>query len=125
VYVSDRHPQYYEQQGGDPTIDTQIVKLKASAADLLYNMTTPKFGAQAIKKVAELGWKPVHVVDLTSSSLKTVLEPAGLEIGITIAGGAGILLLDEPTAGMNQDETAHFIELIRRIRKDRTVVVTV
>ena len=43
----------------DPTIDSQIVKLKAAGADLLYDASTPKFAAQAIK-VADLGWKPVH-----------------------------------------------------------------
>ena len=43
----------------DPTVDSQMVTLRASGADLFYNITTPKFGAQAIKKAAELGWKPV------------------------------------------------------------------
>jgi hypothetical protein len=55
------------------------VKIKAAGANLLYNMTTAKFAAQAIKKVAELGWKPVHIVDVNSTSVRTVLEPAGLE----------------------------------------------
>lgn len=63
----------------DPTVDSQIVTLKASGADTLYTMATPKFGAQAIRKVAELGWKPLNFVVSVSSSIKGVLEPAGLE----------------------------------------------
>ncbi|WP_441252126.1 ABC transporter substrate-binding protein [Tardiphaga sp. 71_E8_N1_1] len=63
----------------DPTIDSQIVKLKSSGADLLFNASTPKFAAQAIKKVADLGWKPVHIVDINATSVGAVLVPAGLD----------------------------------------------
>ena len=63
----------------DPTIDSQIVALKASGADTLYTMATPKFGAQAIRKIAELGWKPLNFIVSVSSSIKGALEPAGLE----------------------------------------------
>ena len=63
----------------DPTINSQIVKLKSSGADLLFNASTPKFAAQAIKKVADLGWKPVHIVDINATSVGAVLVPAGLE----------------------------------------------
>ena len=63
----------------EPTIDSQIVKLKASGADTLTSFSTGKFAAQSIKKVAELGWKPLHIVPNASSSLGTVLKPAGLE----------------------------------------------
>jgi ABC-type branched-subunit amino acid transport system substrate-binding protein len=63
----------------DPTIDSQIVKLKSSGADLLFNASTPKFAAQAIKKVADLGWKPTHIVDINATSVGAVLVPAGLE----------------------------------------------
>lgn len=65
----------------DPTIDSQIVKLKSSGADLFYNASTPKFAAQAIKKVADLGWKPVHIVDINATSVGAVMQPAGLENG--------------------------------------------
>ena len=51
----------------DPTVDSQMVTLKSSGADLFYNITTPKFGAQAIKKAAELGWKPVHILDINAT----------------------------------------------------------
>ncbi len=63
----------------DPTIDSQIVKLKSLGADLLYDASTPKFAAQAIKKVADLGWKPVHILDINATSVGAVMKPAGLE----------------------------------------------
>jgi branched-chain amino acid transport system substrate-binding protein len=63
----------------DPTIDSQILKLKASGADLMFSASTPKFAAQAIKKNAELGWKPVHILDINATSVGAVMQPAGLE----------------------------------------------
>jgi branched-chain amino acid transport system substrate-binding protein len=63
----------------DPTVDSQMVTLKASGADLFYNITTPKFGAQAIKKAAELGWKPVHILDINATPVSQTLVPAGLD----------------------------------------------
>jgi len=64
----------------DPTIDSQIIKLKSGGADLLYIASTPKFAAQAIKKVAELGWKPVRVLVSASASINATIIPAGVEI---------------------------------------------
>jgi branched-chain amino acid transport system substrate-binding protein len=63
----------------DSVIDSQVVTLKAAGADTLFLMTTPKFGAQAIRKIAELGWKPLTYISAVSTSIKTVLEPAGLQ----------------------------------------------
>ncbi len=63
----------------DPTVDSQMVTLKASGADLFYNITTPKFGAQAIKKAAELGWKPVQILDINATPVSQTLIPAGVE----------------------------------------------
>jgi branched-chain amino acid transport system substrate-binding protein len=63
----------------DPTIDSQIIALKASGADVLFNATTPKFAAQSIKKMAEIGWKPVHFLNQVSTSIGQVLAPAGVE----------------------------------------------
>jgi ABC-type branched-subunit amino acid transport system substrate-binding protein len=63
----------------EPTIDNHIVKLKASGADVFINITTPKFAAQAIKKVAELGWKPLHFLNNVSASVGAVIKPAGYE----------------------------------------------
>jgi len=63
----------------DPTIDSQIVSLKASGADVFFNVTTPKFAAQAIRKAYDIGWKPLHLLNNVSASIATVLVPAGLE----------------------------------------------
>ena len=63
----------------DPTIDSQIIKLKSAGADLFFSASTPKFAAQAIKKNAELGWKPVHILDINATSVGAVMQPAGLE----------------------------------------------
>jgi branched-chain amino acid transport system substrate-binding protein len=63
----------------DPTINSQIVRLRATGADLLYDITTPKFTTQSIKKVAEMDWKPVHILTINSTSIGGVLAPAGLE----------------------------------------------
>jgi branched-chain amino acid transport system substrate-binding protein len=63
----------------DPTVDSQIIRLKTAGADLLYNISTPKFAAQAIRKVAELNWKPVHIMTVNTSSVGGVLKPAGLD----------------------------------------------
>jgi branched-chain amino acid transport system substrate-binding protein len=62
-----------------PTIDSQIVNLKNSGADVFFNVTTPKFAAQAIKKTADIGWKPVHFLNNVSVSIASVMQPAGLE----------------------------------------------
>ena len=63
----------------DPTIASQIVTLKNTGADVLMEFATPKFAAQAIRKVAELEWKPEQFVVSPSNSVETVLKPAGLE----------------------------------------------
>ncbi|WP_213287015.1 ABC transporter substrate-binding protein [Bradyrhizobium sp. sGM-13] len=63
----------------EPTIDSHIVKLKASGADVFINITTPKFAAQAIKKNAEIGWKPLHFLNNVSASIGAVIKPAGME----------------------------------------------
>ncbi|MGF6427997.1 ABC transporter substrate-binding protein [Bradyrhizobium sp. Pha-3] len=63
----------------EPTIDSHIVRLKASGADVFFNITTPKFAAQAIKKNAELNWKPLHFLNNVSGSIGSVIKPAGFE----------------------------------------------
>src|ERR1044071_9018131 len=65
----------------EPTIDSHIVKLKSTGADVFMNITTPKFAAQAIKKVAEIGWKPLHFLNNVSASVGSVMKPAGFENG--------------------------------------------
>jgi branched-chain amino acid transport system substrate-binding protein len=63
----------------EPTIDSHIVKLKSTGADVFVNITTPKFAAQAIKKNAEIGWKPLHFLNNVSASIGSVIKPAGPE----------------------------------------------
>jgi ABC-type transport system involved in cytochrome c biogenesis ATPase subunit len=63
----------------DPTVDPQVLKLTASGADVLVNVTTPKFAAQVIKNIAEIGWKPTHFLINISVSVGAVLKPAGIE----------------------------------------------
>ena len=63
----------------EPTIDSHIVKIKSLNPDVLVIFTTPKFGAQTIKKVGELGWKPTLIITNVSASTATVMKPAGFE----------------------------------------------
>jgi branched-chain amino acid transport system substrate-binding protein len=63
----------------EPTIDSHVIKLKAAGADTFVSFTTPKFAAQAIKKVAELGWKPMYIQSNVGSSVGSVMKPAGFE----------------------------------------------
>ena len=63
----------------DPTIDSQMIQLKNSGANVFFNVSTPKFAAQAIKKAAEIGWKPAHYINNVSTSIATVMKPAGFE----------------------------------------------
>ncbi|MET0967938.1 MAG: ABC transporter substrate-binding protein, partial [Tardiphaga sp.] len=63
----------------EPTIDSHIINLKASGADTFISVTTPKSAVQAIRKVAEMGWKPLFIQGYASASIASVLKPAGLE----------------------------------------------
>ena len=63
----------------DPTVDSQIITLQDSGANVFLNASTPKFAAQAIRKASDIGWKPTQFVAFVSSSIGSVLTPAGLE----------------------------------------------
>jgi branched-chain amino acid transport system substrate-binding protein len=63
----------------DPTVDSQIVQLQASGADTFFNITIPKFAAQAIRKAYDTGWRPTHYLNNVSASIGSVLKPAGME----------------------------------------------
>ncbi|UFX47529.1 ABC transporter substrate-binding protein [Bradyrhizobium sp. 41S5] len=80
----------------DPTIDSQIVNLKAAGADVLMTITTPKFGAQAIRKVADLGWKPTHFIVSVASSIGGVLEPAGPEASTGLMTALATKVVGDP-----------------------------
>jgi branched-chain amino acid transport system substrate-binding protein len=80
----------------DPTIDSQIVKLKASGADVFVIAATPKFAAQAIRKTYEIGWRPMTFLSSTAVWISTVMQPAGLEAGIGIISTAYVKDPDDP-----------------------------
>src|ERR1700688_1593271 len=73
-----------------PTIDSEIVKLKSSGADVFVNITIPKFAAQAIKKSAEIEWKPLHFLNSVSSSIGATIKPAGFDAAQNIISSAYI-----------------------------------
>jgi branched-chain amino acid transport system substrate-binding protein len=84
-----------------PTIDSNIVKLKSLNADVFFNVTTPKFAAQAIKKMNEIGWKPVHFLNNVSASIGSVMKPAGFENSQDIISSA---YLKDPTDAQWKDD---------------------
>jgi len=63
----------------EPTIDSHLVKLKATGADVLLDVATPKFAAQVLKRMAEIGWQPLHILSYVSASIGSVIKPAGIE----------------------------------------------
>jgi branched-chain amino acid transport system substrate-binding protein len=86
----------------DPTIDTYIVRMQAAGADTFFNITTPKFAAQAIRKAYDIGWQPLHFLSFVSSSYAT-LEAAGLDKS---AGIFSVAILKDPTNPQWQDDPA-------------------
>ncbi|HXV07601.1 MAG TPA: ABC transporter substrate-binding protein [Burkholderiales bacterium] len=87
----------------DPTVDSQIVALKASGADVLFNITTPKFAAQAIRKVHDIGWRPLHFLNVVSTSVAAVLQPAGLDKSV---GLVSVAYFKDPTDPAWKDDKA-------------------
>jgi len=79
-----------------PTIDSNIVKLKSTGADVFFNVTTPKFAAQAIKKIVEIEWKPVHFLNNVSASIGSVMKPAGFENSQNIISSAYLKDTSDP-----------------------------
>jgi ABC-type branched-subunit amino acid transport system substrate-binding protein len=71
----------------EPTVDSQVVNLKSSGAEAFFIAGTPKFAAQAIRKAAEIGWKPVVIIDFPSSSIAGTLKPAGLDKAVGVIVG--------------------------------------
>jgi len=90
----DRIVQLSTYEVTDPTIDSQMIQLKNSGANVFFNITTPKFAAQAIKKAAEIDWKPAHYLNNVSASVATVMKPAGFENGQGVLTAA---YLKDPT----------------------------
>ena len=86
----------------EPSIDSHIVRLKATGADVLVNISTPKFAAQAIKKIAELEWKPMHLMTDVSVSIAAVMKPAGFDASEGVL--SAIYLKDASDAQWADDE---------------------
>jgi branched-chain amino acid transport system substrate-binding protein len=82
----------------DPNINQQLTALKASGADIFFDVTTPKFAAMAIRRVAELGWKPEHIISTVSESVAAVMQPAGLQNAEGILSGGYTWEGDDPAA---------------------------
>ena len=72
----------------DPTVDSQIITLKGSGADTLFAAVTPKFSAQSIRKVYDIGWRPTFLLSSPGSSVETALKPAGLEKALGLVSSA-------------------------------------
>jgi branched-chain amino acid transport system substrate-binding protein len=80
----------------DPTLDSQVVNLKNSGADTFFNVATPKFALMAIKKVADLGWKPLQLLNNVSNQIATVMRPAGAEASKGIITALYLKDYDDP-----------------------------
>jgi branched-chain amino acid transport system substrate-binding protein len=70
----------------EPTVDSQVVSLRSSGADALFVAGTPKFAAQAVRRAAEIGWKPMLIINFPSSSVAGTLKPAGLDKSDGVVG---------------------------------------
>jgi len=68
----------------DPTIDSQVLDIKASGADVLFDASTPKFSAMTIRKVADVDWHPIHIIDSNGSSVKPALDSAGYDKSVGV-----------------------------------------
>ena len=80
----------------EPTVDNHIVKLKSTGADVFFDVATPKFAAQAIKKIAEIEWKPLHILNNVSASVGSVIKPAGYENSQGIISAAYVKDVSDP-----------------------------
>jgi branched-chain amino acid transport system substrate-binding protein len=87
----------------DPTVDSQMVQLQGSGADTFFNITTPKFAAQAIRRAYDSGWKPTHYLNNVSTSIASVLKPAGLDKSV---GLISTIYLKDPTDPQWKDDPA-------------------
>ena len=86
----------------DPTIDSHVVKMKSLNADVFVDITGPKFAAQAIRKMAEIGWKPLHFLNNTTVSVGAVMKPAGFDASQGIISSA---YLKDPTDQQWKDDS--------------------
>jgi branched-chain amino acid transport system substrate-binding protein len=101
----------------DPTVDSQILSLKASGADTMFTFATPKFAAQSIRKVYDIGWKPLHFVNNVSAQVTSVLMPAGLEKSIGLITASYIKDINDPQWANSPDIKA-FQEFMKKYYPD-------
>jgi branched-chain amino acid transport system substrate-binding protein len=101
----------------EPTVDSQIVQLQASGANVFFNVATPKFAAQAIRKAYDIGWKPVHYLNNVSTSVGSVLTPAGLEKSVGLITTA---YLKDPTDKRWENDAAirQWTEFMKKYHPD-------
>jgi branched-chain amino acid transport system substrate-binding protein len=85
----------------DPTIDSQILQLQAAGADLFYDADTPKFAAMSVRKVADIDWHPLHIIDSNGSGVKPALESAGFDKSVGVVTAE--YLKDPTDPGWNDD----------------------
>ncbi len=88
----------------DPTVDQQVVALQGSGADVLLTAATPKFAAQTVRKVYDIGWKPTHFLNSVGNSVGTVMKPAGLEKGVGTISATSFM---DPTDPQWQDTSGY------------------
>jgi ABC-type branched-subunit amino acid transport system substrate-binding protein len=98
----------------EPTIDNHIVKLKSTGADIFFDVTTPKFAAQAIKKIAETEWKTLHILNNVSASVGSVIKPAGFDNSQGIISAAYLKDVSDP----QWDNDAGMKEFLNFLAKD-------
>jgi ABC-type branched-subunit amino acid transport system substrate-binding protein len=97
----------------EPTIDSHIVKLKSTGADVFVDIATPKFAAQAIKKVAEIEWKPLHLLNNVSASVGSVIKPAGYQNAQDIISAAYLKDVSDPQWA-NDPGMKQFLEFLAK-----------
>jgi branched-chain amino acid transport system substrate-binding protein len=104
----------------DATIDSQIVSLQASGADVFFDVTIPKFAAQAIRKTYDIGWRPLHLITNVSASVGTVLRPAGPEKAVGLISS---VYLKDPTDPVWKDDKSmkDFVAFMRKYYPDGNV----
>ena len=97
----------------DPTIDSQLIALKNSGADVLFSFATPKFASMAIRKIYDLGWRPLHFVPSNATSVEVVLKPAGLEKAIGLISTNWVKDPSDPD-WKNDPATKDYLAFMRR-----------
>jgi branched-chain amino acid transport system substrate-binding protein len=101
----------------EPTVDSYIVRLKSTGADVFFNVTTPKFAAQAIRKMNEIEWKPMHFLNNVSISIGSVMKPAGFDNSQGIISAAYLKDVTDP-AGRDDPAIKNFDEFLTKYYPD-------